>query len=268
MTPRAEPLPFEFAEPLALVADRLGCFAGNILWYSEVTSTNDVAAVLAEQRPGEGSVVLANAQSSGRGRQGRPWVSPAGAGLYVSIVLRPPPHAVTLVTIAAGVAVADGIQTATGLDVQLKWPNDVQIGGRKVAGLLAEASSSTAVPSVQHVILGVGINVMAAAYPPEIASRATSLEGELGRPVDRGLLLAECLSSLAARYESLRRGDIAPVVGAWRARAAATLGRSVRWEAAGHACEGIAENIDDAGALLVRTAAGQVRVISGEVRWT
>lgn len=261
MVPRAQPLPEEFAEPLARAANRLGPFAGQVLWYPDVSSTNDVAAAVAERGAREGTVVLANAQSAGRGRQGRTWVSPPGAGLYTSIVLTPPPPAVPLLTIAAGVAVADGIRSASGLEPRLKWPNDVHVGDRKVAGVLAEADNCSTV------ILGIGINVMPAAYPPDIAARATSVEGELGRPVDRGLLLAECLSALAARYASLRRGDAAVVMDAWRARAASTLGRAVQWDAAGVAREGVAEDIDETGALVVRTDDTLVRVISGEVRW-
>ena len=241
-------------------AGRLGIFGGEPLWFADVPSTNDVALALAERGAGEGQIVIANAQSAGRGRHGRAWASPAGAGLYLSAVLRPLPHAVPLLTIAAGLAVAEGIQAATGLTARLKWPNDIYIGDRKLAGMLAEAG-------VDFVVLGVGINVLPAAYPPEIAARATSLEGELGRAVDRGLLLAECLTALAGRYAELQRGGADAIVAAWRERAAATLGRTVRWDAAGLAREGVAETIDATGALIVRTSTGLVRLISGEVQW-
>jgi BirA family biotin operon repressor/biotin-[acetyl-CoA-carboxylase] ligase len=222
---------------------------------------------MAERGTPEGRVIVANAQSAGRGRHGRSWVSPPGAGLYVSTVLRPPSHALPLLTIAAGIAVAEAIQASTGLVTDVKWPNDVYAHGRKVAGILAEASSSSAAAAIQHVVVGAGINVMPAAYPPEIAGRATSLEVELGRDVDRGLLLAEYLCALAARYQDLldRRGDA--VVGAWRARAASMLGRRVEWEGGGATREGVALDIDDTGALVVRTTAGPVRLAAGEVRW-
>lgn len=258
----AEPLPAEFAEPLARAGDRLGPFGRRVLWYPDVSSTNDLAASLAERGAPEGCVVIANAQSAGRGRQGRAWASPPGAGLYVSTVLRPLPHAVPLVTIAAGVAIAEGIQSATGLTPALKWPNDVYVGQRKAAGVLAEANSG-----LDCVILGVGINVMPAAFPPDVAARATSLSGELGRGVDRGLLLADCLSAFASRYEDLQAGRASVVTDAWRARAQSTLGRAVRWESTEGAFEGVAENIDEVGALLVRSSAGLVRIISGEVQW-
>jgi BirA family biotin operon repressor/biotin-[acetyl-CoA-carboxylase] ligase len=171
-----------------------------------------------------------------------------------------------LLTIAAGVAVVEAIQAATGLVADVKWPNDVYAHGRKVAGILAEASSSNAA-AIQHVVVGAGINVMPAAYPPEIAGRATSLEAELGRDVDRGLLLAEYLCALAARYQDLlgRRSDA--VVRAWRARAASMLGRRVEWEGGGATRDGVALDIDESGALVVRTSAGPVRLAAGEVRW-
>lgn len=262
MYPSPQSLPAEFAEALSRAGARLGPFGGEPLWYPDVPSTNDVALALAERGAEEGRLVIANAQSAGRGRQGRAWASPAGAGLYFSAVLKPHARAVPLLTIAAGVAVAEGIQTATGLSPRLKWPNDVYVSERKVAGVLAEAGSD-----VHYVILGIGINVLPAAYPPEIASRATSLEGELGRAVDRGLLLTECLSALAARYTDLQHGRADAVMDAWRGRAASTFGRTVRWEASGVAREGVAENIDATGALVVRTDSGPVRLISGEVQW-
>lgn len=270
-------LPPEFSEALARAGGRLGPFADQIVWYAEVPSTNDVAAVFAERGAREGCVVAANAQTAGRGRHGRSWASPPGAGLYVSAVLRPARAAVPALTIAAGVAVADGIQAATGLSLILKWPNDVYARDRKVAGVLAEASASAMsyvepdlqvrLPPVHYVVLGFGINVMPAAYPPDVATRATSLEGELGRGVDPGLLLAECLASLARRYADLQEGRSALVIEAWRARAAPTLGRRVRWDAGGTTCEGVAENINESGALIVRTSTGIVAVTAGEVTW-
>ena len=182
----------------------------------------------------------------------------------MSTSLRPAGHALSLLTIAAGVAVADGIHAATGLVPDLKWPNDVFISGRKAAGVLAEAASSGA---GTYVVLGFGINVLPAAYPPEVAPGATNLEREVGRAVDRGLLLAECLCSLAARYQDLESGRVESVVEAWRAHAAALLGRRVRWLVAGGALEGVAETIDIDGALMVRTALGLERIVAGEVQW-
>jgi BirA family biotin operon repressor/biotin-[acetyl-CoA-carboxylase] ligase len=258
-------LPHDLATALAVAGDRPGIFSRRVLWYAEVSSTNDVAAHLADRGEPEGSVVIADAQSAGRGRHGRIWASPPGAGLYMSTLMRPATHAVGLLTIAAGVALADGIQAATGLQPQLKWPNDVYIGGRKLAGILAEAGTSKS--GVQHVVLGCGVNLMPAAYPPDVAARATSIESELGRPVDRGLLLVECLVALDSRYRDLQSRARATVIDRWRDRAVSTLGRRVEWDVAGVTRHGVAEDIDDTGALLVRDGTMRTRVISGEVRW-
>ena len=242
-----------------------GLISWQVHWHERVTSTNDLAGRLAEQGAAEGCVVVAEAQSAGRGRQGRAWSSPAGAGLYASAVLRPRSDVVPVLTIAAGVAIAEAIQGATGLEPTLKWPNDLFVGTRKLAGILAEAGSSPT--GAQHVVLGFGVNVLPAAFPPDVASRATSLEGELGRPIDRRLLLNACLDRLASRYQDLHDVRITSVLDAWRARAAPLLRRRVEWDRGDARACGVAETIDDTGALLIRTDCGIVRVISGEVRW-
>jgi BirA family transcriptional regulator, biotin operon repressor / biotin---[acetyl-CoA-carboxylase] ligase len=259
-------LPPELAEALARATSRLVRFNPDVRWYAEASSTNDIAAAVAEQGGAEGSVVIADAQAAGRGRHGRTWSSPAGGGLYVSVVLRPHEHAMQLLTIAAGVALVEGIQAATGLATALKWPNDVMIPaavrGRdaKLAGILAEGGPS-------HVVLGFGINVSPAPYPADVAARATSLERELGRRVDRGALLIECLVALAARYDDVQRSHASGVLDAWRAHARPMLGRAVEWDARDGVRQGVAEGVDGSGALLVRSGDGTVRVISGEVRW-
>jgi BirA family transcriptional regulator, biotin operon repressor / biotin---[acetyl-CoA-carboxylase] ligase len=183
----------------------------------------------------------------------------------MSVILRPPAHAMPLVTIAAGLAIVEGIDAATGFSGSVKWPNDVFAGRRKLAGILAEAGSS--LNRGRHVVLGVGINVGAASHPHHVARTATSLEEELGRPVDRGLVFAECLAALASRYADLteRRGH--DVLAAWRRRAVDTFGRRVEWDGAGATITGTIEDIDEDGGLLVRTGTGVSRVIAGEIRW-
>ena len=256
--------PDDVAEALARAGVRLGVFQHQLQWYEQVGSTNDIAMTAAADGAPEGMVVAANAQSSGRGRLGRVWASPPGAGLYVSLVLRPPREAMPLITIAAGAAVAGGIEAATGLATSLKWPNDVYVGIRKLAGILAEAGSS---PLGEHVVVGCGINVQRASLPPDVAARATSIEGELGKPVDRGLLLTECLAAFSDHYQTLQHGTYEAIVSAWRARATPHMGRRVEWDEAGGVQQGIVHDIDARGALLVRADGRVVRVISGEVRW-
>jgi len=260
MTPDPEPVPEELARPLALVGDRLGIFGARLLWLAEVSSTSDVAADLARHGAEEGLVVVADAQTAGRGRHRRVWSSPPGAGLYMSVVLRPPVPVSTVLTLGAGVALAEGIAAATALPVELKWPNDLHVSGRKLGGILAEGTTG-------HVVLGMGINVHRVALPGELASTATSIEAELGRAVDRGTVLAECLAALARRYADLGEGRERAIVAAWRARAGATLGRRVTWDGGASLRTGLVEQVDDDGALLVRAGAELVRIVSGEVQW-
>ena len=266
MNPTA--VPDEFAEALALARSRLGPLAARVLWYEAIGSTNDRALAWAEGGAEEGCLVLADAQSAGRGRLGRTWASPPGAGIYASLVLRPPPHAVGLLTMAAGLGVSEGIAAATGFETHVKWPNDVCAPGRaprKLAGLLAEAGSAG--DRVLYVVLGIGINVLPAAYPPAVAPRAASLEGELGRVVPRGLVLAECLAALWGRYAMLAAGDEGAVLADWRRRAAATFGRRVEWDTPSGVQTGIARDVDASGALVVAAEVGVVRLMAGEVRW-
>ena len=194
-------LPDELAGALDASRDRRGAFGARLEYYADAGSTNDLAAALADAGAPEGTAVVASAQSRGRGRLGRRWFSPPGAGLYVSVVVRRSGLA-PLLTLAGGVAVAEGIRRATALPVELKWPNDVIVPGprgsrRKLAGILAEASSSRA--QLQYVVLGYGINLRTAAYPPEVSGRATSIEAELGRPAGAGSTIWEFPPSTIGR---------------------------------------------------------------------
>lgn len=258
------------AAALRASADRRAPFGDPHYFFTETGSTNDVAAALADRGAPEGATVIASAQSAGRGRFGREWFSPAGAGLYVSVVCRDG-AAAPFLTLAGGVAVADGIRTATGLPVQIKWPNDVIVPGptiaqrRKLAGVLAEGSST--VQGLQHVILGFGINLRSAAYPPHLADTATSIETELGRAPDAGAVLAETLAALAALVRSLARGAVRPLLARWRELAPSSQGSLVEWDTTRGLMSGMAAGIADDGALLVRVGERVERVISGEVRW-
>jgi BirA family biotin operon repressor/biotin-[acetyl-CoA-carboxylase] ligase len=269
MLPASAPLPPDVAAAVNSATARGLALRLEVRWFPSVSSTMDVAADAAQSGAPEGLVILADEQTAGRGRRGRTWSSPPGAGLYCSIVLRPPidegGRIVSTLTLAAGVAVREAIRRATGLALDLKWPNDVVIGRRKVAGILAEgAAIGTA---VQTVVLGIGLNIMPAAHPVEIADRATSLEAELGRAVDRMMVLEELLVALPARYDDLRRGGVDDLLQAWRAAAPSAHGASVEWEAAGGTRRGVTAGIDDTGALLIRTPAGTERVVGGEIRW-
>ena len=185
---------------------------------------------------------------------------PPEGGHYVPV---PDPSA--LLTLAAGVALAEGIQASTGLPAEIKWPNDLLVGKRKLAGILAEAAAQGG--TLEFVVLGFGVNLRPAAYPPELADRATSIEAELDRPADRAMILAEILSALASRYADLQQGRFDAILSAWRARAPSLRGALVEWDSPRGVQRGRAEDIDATGALLVRVDGRTERLIAGEVRW-
>jgi BirA family biotin operon repressor/biotin-[acetyl-CoA-carboxylase] ligase len=267
----SDPLPEDFASALRATRGRRGAIGEPIEYFNETTSTNDVAATRAEHGAPEGTTIVAAAQTAGRGRLGRTWYSPPGAGLYMSIVLRSSAAAPYL-TLAGGVAVATGIHTATGLPLEIKWPNDVVTAStsgpsrrRKLAGVLAEASSSA--DGVQHVILGIGINLSPVAYPPELAHRATSIETELGRAVDAGPVCAEVLAALASELQPLSSGDRSGLLSRWRRLAPSTSGAAVECETSAGRVSGTAMGIADDGALLVKVGTSVERINAGEVIW-
>lgn len=259
----------DFQDALAVTAGRRGGFGEPLYFHEEIGSTNDEAARLAELGAGHGTTVVASAQTAGRGRLGRTWFSPAGAGLYASVIICDL-RAASLLTLAGGVAVAEGIRAAAALPVEIKWPNDIVVNAglgrrRKLAGILTEASSGP--EGLQYVVLGFGINLLPAAYPPDIADRATSLTAELGRPVDAAMLLAECVAALAQRVTELARGDSNSVLARWRELSPSSIGARVECEGAQAAALGITAGIADDGALLVKTDHGLESVRSGQVRW-
>jgi BirA family biotin operon repressor/biotin-[acetyl-CoA-carboxylase] ligase len=275
-------LPDDLAAAIERARPRLGRLGSTVVFFETTGSTNDEAAKRSAGPrspapgpqppvPAEGLVVVADAQTSGRGRRGHTWFSPPGSGLYVSVVLAPatatrdPVRATTLLTLAAGVALAEGIERAAGLRIDLKWPNDLQISRRKLGGILAE--SSGAGDRSDTVVVGYGINVRSTALPPEIRDTATSLESELGRAIDRDDLLAETLAALSRRYEDLLAGRFDAILDAWRRLAPAAAGARVTWTTNAGTATGVTAGIDDLGALLVRVDDRVERIVSGEVLW-
>ncbi len=276
--------PSDVAEALASSRGPRGAFGSPLFYFHSIGSTNDLAARLAAAGATEGTTVAAEAQTEGRGRLGRTWFSPPGAGLYASVVIRPddgprqPPGAggaagaaarmmplPSALTLAAGVALAEAVRESTGLAAEIKWPNDLVVRRRKLAGILAEASARGA--ALDYVVLGFGVNVRAATYPPEVESRATSIEAELGRPVDRGLLLATTLVRLAACRGALRSGAMADVLDRWRALSPSAAGAPVEWQGSDGAVTGRTAGLDADGALLVERDGRVGRVVAGELIW-
>ncbi len=235
--------------------------------FKETTSTNDVAEKLARDGVPEGVVVFAESQTKGRGRLSRKWESSAGKGLWFSLLLRPKmqPQAATRITIAAAVSLVRAIQNRTGLEAEIKWPNDVQIGGRKVAGILTELSAE--VDSVRHLILGVGVNVnqTLSDFPDTLHAIATSLRRESGQFVERAALAARILEELELDYERIRSGRFEEVANEWE-RHCSTLGKSVRIQVGDRVVQGRAEALDREGALLLRSHHGNLeRILGGDV---
>lgn len=237
-----------------------------IVWHAELDSTQRVARELARDGAAEGTCVVAEAQTAGRGRLGRTWHSPAGLNLYASIVLRPAaePGAVPQLALVAGIAVAAAIRAATQLPAQLKWPNDVLIDGRKVAGILTEMEAE--VERVRFVIAGIGVNVNAPAraFPPELRSTATSLAIAAGRRVDRPAFAARLLAELEDRVGRFAAGGFAALRAEWEGLSCLT-GRAVTVTAADGRTTGTVRGIDDDGALRLATASGEARIVAGEV---
>ncbi|MCB1124970.1 MAG: biotin--[acetyl-CoA-carboxylase] ligase [Verrucomicrobiae bacterium] len=266
----------ESAPDLLLRDDLLAQLGGtrvvgrDIQVFQQTASTNDIVEKLARDGVREGAVVLAESQTRGRGRLGRKWVSPPGRGLWCSVLLRPrlAPSQATRLTILAAVALARAIRDTTGLEPEIKWPNDLLLRGRKVAGILTEMHAE--VEQVRHVILGIGVNVNLEAtdLPPELRSVATSLKLELGVAVDRAALLVALLHHLDEGYARLGQGHFDELAAEWADRCG-TLGRNVCIRTGSREIRGCAESLDDAGALLVRTEHGHLeRIIGGEVTLT
>jgi BirA family biotin operon repressor/biotin-[acetyl-CoA-carboxylase] ligase len=273
---RPAPLPPALAGALAqATASGPAPLGARVLYVPVATSTNDLAARAAALGAPDGTLVIAGQQTRGRGRVGHRWFSPAGTGLYVSAVVDAHGSGadwVGALTLAAGVAMAEGLHAASGLPVVVKWPNDLVMapagavrGARKLAGILAEAHSEEG--RLARVIVGVGVNVGAAAWPPEISARATSLEEELGRAVDPGLVLGACVARLGLWLARLRAGQSALVRARWQQLAVGASGATVEIGHPEGPRRGVTCGIDQDGALLVRQGARTERVVGGEVSW-
>ncbi len=230
-----------------------------------VPSTNALAYSLAQEGAYHGEVAIAEQQTHGKGRRGRNWVSPHGRNLYFSAILRPdlPPQRAPELTLVAAVAVAETLREA-GADASIKWPNDLQIGGKKVAGILTELFAEP--DHVHFVVLGVGVNlnIRASEFPPEVAGIATSLMEARGRRVPRALFAAAVFTRLEDWLDAHQDRGFALVREAWKSLSN-TLGQEVLVKTERREFTGVAEDIDENGALLVRTAGGLEKVVAGDV---
>jgi BirA family biotin operon repressor/biotin-[acetyl-CoA-carboxylase] ligase len=266
--PTPDPTPDDLVEA---VASR----RAPLYFYERVASTNDIALTLAGAATASGTAVLADLQEAGRGRLGRSWWSPPGAGMYLSVVIRTDglgAH-VPLLTLAAGVALSTALREVSGLPVELKWPNDLVIGRpwRKLAGILCEANTTGgAGTGPDAVVIGMGMNLQRSAYPPAIADRATSVAEECAQLVPRAVIVLATLQALDREVDRLRSGDAGGVLRDWRTLAHTGLAQApIRWRDHDGEHRGTTVGLDDDGALLVRRAGtnSEIRIVSGEVVW-
>jgi BirA family transcriptional regulator, biotin operon repressor / biotin---[acetyl-CoA-carboxylase] ligase len=235
--------------------------------FEETTSTNDVVERLARDGVKEGVVVFAESQTKGRGRLGRKWISPARQGLWFSILLRPQlrPTSVTQLTIAAATALFRAVYSQTGVKPEIKWPNDILIDGKKVAGILTELSAEP--DKVKYIILGVGVdvNLSATDFPPELRKIATSLRVEAGQKINRAELAVKILQELDKDYQRVCSGQFESVANEWEEHCS-TIGHNVTINIGDRKIQGCAESLDTDGALLIRTQHGHLeRIIGGDV---
>jgi BirA family biotin operon repressor/biotin-[acetyl-CoA-carboxylase] ligase len=242
-------------------------FDSHIHHFYKIDSTNTAAMAAAAEGTPEGSVFLAEQQTAGRGRGANTWQSPRSTGIYCSSILRPglPPSDVLILSLAAGLAVQSAIRHIDSrVEVDLKWPNDVLIDGKKVCGILTEMNAEAT--RVRYVVVGIGINVNQASFPKEL--QATSLRLVTGSEWSRVELTGALLKSLDREYRNLTEESDAreTVLQHFAENSSWTVGKKVRIEENGSAFEGITEGLDPRGFLLVRTAHGVRTVLSGTVR--
>jgi BirA family biotin operon repressor/biotin-[acetyl-CoA-carboxylase] ligase len=242
---------------------------GQVIDYHEVVdSTNLRAKILARQGAPEGTVVLAEQQTQGRGRLGRVWAAKSGIGLWFSLILRPQvgTSELAVVTILTAVAMARAIYQATGIQVQVKWPNDLLYDGAKLVGILAELNGE--MDQVRYLIIGIGLNVnhLPEDFPPELAGRATSLRQIKQTPVDRKAVLQHFLVEFEQQYALLGTGQLSGIID-YASGHSATLGRQVTVnQGFGRTLTGKAVDLDQDGSLWLETADGKrMRVFSGEI---
>jgi BirA family biotin operon repressor/biotin-[acetyl-CoA-carboxylase] ligase len=237
-----------------------------ILVFEETASTNEVVEHLAKSGAREGLVVFAESQTRGRGRRGRAWASPRGKGLWFSVLLRPtlPTSAASRITVAASVAVARAIRQNCGVDARIKWPNDVMVNGKKLAGVLTELRAEADEILLATLGIGIDVNCRREDFPGELAGIATSLELETGNAQDRVALAARVLIALDECYQAALT-DFETVVDEW-AKLCTTLGHQIVVTMGQHRIEGFAQALDGDGALLLRRDSGQIeRIVGGDV---
>lgn len=242
-------------------------FGRQVIYRETVVSTNELAKELARKEAEEGTVVIAEEQTGGKGRMERVWYSPPGQGLWFSTILRPEikPVDASKLTLVSAVAVAKTIREVADITAGIKWPNDVLVNQRKVAGILIEMSAE--IDKINYLVLGIGVNVSldGTSIPGELADIATSLEAENKLKVTRVELLAALLNNLDKLYEDFLAGKFKQILNSWK-EMSVTLNRRVKVISGSEVEEGVASDLDEDGALvLLKSDGSRKRILSGDV---
>jgi BirA family biotin operon repressor/biotin-[acetyl-CoA-carboxylase] ligase len=237
----------------------------SFLYYDSLPSTNSEAIRLALEGAAEGLCIIASEQTAGRGRLGRKWLSPMGAGLYFSMLLRPsiPTNQWPLLTLITALAVHDALKESCQLETDIKWPNDVMADGRKLCGILAETVETT---HGRAVVVGVGLNFSAAVFPPELRATAISLEQVATEVPDRELILQKLIAFMSYYYDILQTSGGQRIIDLWSRYSSYAKGKKVRVTTDEEVVEGITRGLEGDGALRVETATGRIEMIrAGDV---
>lgn len=242
-----------------LTTDRIG---RNMTIYSEIDSTNTAAKKLASEKAPDGTVVIADRQTAGRGRLGRSFVSPSGTGIYMSLLLYPKYglECAPLITSAAACAVAEAIDEVCGCSVNIKWVNDLYLNGRKICGILTEASLGLEMKNLDHAVIGIGVNVRSVkgVFGEELENIATSIEDETGVKADRNVLCGVMLNKLES---CLSKVEDRSFLGEYRRRELLT-GNTITANVGGETLRGIAMGIDDNANLIIKLPDGKLKKLS------
>ena len=237
----------------------------NIHFFREVDSTNDVARELAREGAEEGTIVIAESQRSGKGRRGKRWISPSG-GAWLTIILRPEiePTKAPQLTLVTGVAVAETLDQECGLNIGIKWPNDILIGDKKVSGILTEVETKKG--EVDFVLVGIGIdlNMDVTTFPPNLRGGATSLKAELDREIQGAELVQRFLQRFEILYNQFKAGEFREILTEWR-KLSSTIGKYVEVHKKGRIVYGEAVGVNKDGKLILELEDGTLRkIVSGE----
>lgn len=237
-----------------------------IIHYFRIDSTNDAALALAVEGAAEGTVVVAEEQTAGRGRFGRKWFSEKSSGIYLSVILRPnlSPADAPALTLMAGLAAHRALSAATGLEVDIRWPNDLLVNHKKVCGILTEMNAELG--RLHHVVLGIGVNVNNRTMPSELGSMATSLRIEGGRSYSRAQILVGLLKELERYYKLLKNEGNAPIIRAWAKASTYAEGKTIRVRTSTEDFQAVTAGLDPNGMLRIRRGDGKEEsLISGEI---